>query len=731
MLFAVAFLVEFVIGGLSGVTFAVVADRLAGDRHLLRRRALPLRPLRRDGLRRLGGHLLLVPEDERAGCSTSASGRLHFWLMVVGFNLTFFVQHFLGLLGMPRRVYTYPDLPGWGALNMVSTVGAFVLGASALVLRGQRRRSACARRAVAGDNPWERVDARVGDDVAAAARTTSSACRPCAAGARSGTSRTRRAPDATAGPDEPLPASRPPAAKVAVWAFIASEAGFFVVLILAYVFFNLVARGPVGRSVARRETTGIFTVVPPREQLHAVLAERSLDAGTARAPRRVARRHDRARRRLPRRPGERVRGAVRERHRASATNLFATTFFTLTGFHGLHVTVGLVALGDPARPRLRGRLPAAPSRALRGGRALLALRRRRLDRRLHRRLPEGRPDDDARPAPLAWTLAARRRRRSCAAALAAYVALALPRAAPAHARALRARAAACSSWRSRRRSARSRAATSSARTCCSTCSSCSSCRRSRSSALPRDARATATAARVGAPRRVRRDLGAGRRRDVDLARADALRRGRARATRSSALQNAVAPGDGRRVLVAHPRAARDERLAAAARPSLYLFTACVACTILGILDHVLAGRGVRGLRAPGRPLGVLPLVRDGWGLTPARRPAARRPPDVGPGVPRLRGRDPRRRSARFYGDDRTSRREARRERRTTRTAPCRAGWTMPQPERIPRPTAWPGAVAFGDHALRLGHRHAPGRRSSRRPRSSSCPSCGWIGEIAS
>src|ERR1035438_3050223 len=50
-------------------------------------------------------------------------GKWHFWLMVAGFNLTFFVQHFLGILGMPRRVFTYPDLPYWGALNMASTVG--------------------------------------------------------------------------------------------------------------------------------------------------------------------------------------------------------------------------------------------------------------------------------------------------------------------------------------------------------------------------------------------------------------------------------------------------------------------------------------------------------------------------------------------------------------------------------------------------------------------------------
>ena len=46
---------------------------------------------------------------------------------MLGFNAAFFVQHFLGLLGMPRRVYTYPDLPWFGALNLISTLGAGIL----------------------------------------------------------------------------------------------------------------------------------------------------------------------------------------------------------------------------------------------------------------------------------------------------------------------------------------------------------------------------------------------------------------------------------------------------------------------------------------------------------------------------------------------------------------------------------------------------------------------------
>src|SRR5580700_8953916 len=60
-------------------------------------------------------------------------GKWTFWLMTIGFNLTFIIQHFLGLAGMPRRVYTYPPLPGWGWMNMVSTIGVFFMGAAALI----------------------------------------------------------------------------------------------------------------------------------------------------------------------------------------------------------------------------------------------------------------------------------------------------------------------------------------------------------------------------------------------------------------------------------------------------------------------------------------------------------------------------------------------------------------------------------------------------------------------
>ena len=75
MLFAIGFLVTFLFGGLTGVLLASPADRLPRLGHLLRRGALPLRAVRHDRVRRLRGHLLLVPEDDRPDDGRDASAR--------------------------------------------------------------------------------------------------------------------------------------------------------------------------------------------------------------------------------------------------------------------------------------------------------------------------------------------------------------------------------------------------------------------------------------------------------------------------------------------------------------------------------------------------------------------------------------------------------------------------------------------------------------------------------
>jgi cytochrome c oxidase subunit I len=81
-------------------------------------------------------------------------GRLHFWLMLLGFNLTFFPMHFLGIMGMPRRIYTYEAGLGWEFWNLVATTGALLTGLSVLVFLGNAVRSALAG-ALAGSDPWD------------------------------------------------------------------------------------------------------------------------------------------------------------------------------------------------------------------------------------------------------------------------------------------------------------------------------------------------------------------------------------------------------------------------------------------------------------------------------------------------------------------------------------------------------------------------------------------------
>jgi cytochrome c oxidase subunit 1 len=80
-------------------------------------------------------------------------GKLHFWLLFIGFNLTFFPQHLLGLDGMVRRIYTY-NREGWETYNLISTIGAYVMAVAIFVfivnVISTKRRPG----ARAGNDPW-------------------------------------------------------------------------------------------------------------------------------------------------------------------------------------------------------------------------------------------------------------------------------------------------------------------------------------------------------------------------------------------------------------------------------------------------------------------------------------------------------------------------------------------------------------------------------------------------
>jgi cytochrome c oxidase subunit I len=78
-------------------------------------------------------------------------GKLHFWLTFVSFNVTFFPMHWVGLQGMPRRVFDYDER--FGNLNMIITLASFVLGASVILFLYNVIVS-WVRGPIAGSNPW-------------------------------------------------------------------------------------------------------------------------------------------------------------------------------------------------------------------------------------------------------------------------------------------------------------------------------------------------------------------------------------------------------------------------------------------------------------------------------------------------------------------------------------------------------------------------------------------------
>jgi heme/copper-type cytochrome/quinol oxidase subunit 1 len=80
-------------------------------------------------------------------------GKISFWLLFIGFNVTFFPMHILGLNGMTRRIYTYPAELGWGDANLIATCGAFVIAVGGLVFIANAAAS-LRRPADAEADPW-------------------------------------------------------------------------------------------------------------------------------------------------------------------------------------------------------------------------------------------------------------------------------------------------------------------------------------------------------------------------------------------------------------------------------------------------------------------------------------------------------------------------------------------------------------------------------------------------
>jgi cytochrome c oxidase subunit I+III len=153
LLWIIGFIVLFMLGGLSGVTFAAIPfDQQTTDTYyvvahfhyvIFGAAVFPL----------LGGMFYWFPKVT-GRMYHEGWGQASFWLTFVGMNVTFFPMHILGLDGMPRRVYTYAPGLGWTGLNLLESLGAYLLTAGLLAVvvnlavslfRGER----------AGNDPWE------------------------------------------------------------------------------------------------------------------------------------------------------------------------------------------------------------------------------------------------------------------------------------------------------------------------------------------------------------------------------------------------------------------------------------------------------------------------------------------------------------------------------------------------------------------------------------------------
>jgi cytochrome c oxidase subunit 1/cytochrome c oxidase subunit I+III len=339
MLFCIAFLIQFLVAGITGISHAIVpldwqtknSYFLIAHFHFVAVGGIVFAAFAavQYWFPKMNGRLL----SERLG-------KWSFWLMVIGFNMTFIIQHFLGLLGMPRRVFTYPDLPHWGWMNALSTFGVFFMSAASLILVWNLVISFF-RGKTAGDNPWNAWTLEWAT-TSPPPHENFDALPPI---------RSRRPLWDVANTDRPDPVVGqntaeiylPDKTKIGILTFILSEAGFFATLLLAYLYFyGRPQPGPGPRDLDVPRTL-VFSVC---------LFASSFTFWRSEI-------------------------AMSKRHRGSmlgwlaltivlggiflvgqgteywklfqtgvdvSTNLFSTTFFTLTGFHGLHVLFGLIAL---------------------------------------------------------------------------------------------------------------------------------------------------------------------------------------------------------------------------------------------------------------------------------------------------------------------------------------------------------------------------------------------------
>ena len=350
MKFAAAFIPLFVIGGISGVMFAVVPiDYMTQDTYFV---------VAHFHYVLFGGSMFLIlagmyywfPKITGRMLSERL-GSWHFWLTFIGFNVTFFPMHFL--FGMPRRVYTYSANSGWGPINLVASFGTIILFFSVLV--GIYNIFISLRKGkIAGPNPWK----------AFTLEWATPSPPPAYDFAVIPQVRSRRPLWDVAHPEQPdwihednvtVPAALPPSAvappiqdsgprrfkppQMLMLFFISSEFIFFVTLMVMYTVYSQ----HFNSHQLNVGLTAIFSLFLWASSGTMIVAERHLKRDNKRgyyiwmlitilfgAVFIAGQAHEYI--------------GLYQAHTQLSSGLFGTTFFTLTGFHGFHVVIGLIAL---------------------------------------------------------------------------------------------------------------------------------------------------------------------------------------------------------------------------------------------------------------------------------------------------------------------------------------------------------------------------------------------------
>jgi len=353
MLFAVAFICEFTFGGITGVQFSVVPVdwQLTDSYYVVGHFHYVL----------AGGTLFAIfagayywfPKMSGRFLSERI-GKWVFWLTVIGFNLTFFPMHILGLMGMARRVVSYPDTPWWGTLNFAETIGAFIMGFASLLFLWSVIASLRSGEP-AGDNPWDAWSLEWATtspppvyNFATLPPVPVTSSRPLWS-LRHQTQPQRTAANAEPAQDDVATVVRERSQEIeermsapvmGMLTLISSEVIFFGALIAAYLEFRYRSTNGPGPGSLDIGRTALFSIALWASSITLIAAERFL-----------------------RRDNRKVftglliatillglvfmYGQLTEFANMYAdnikisTNVFTSAFYTLTGFHGAHVIVGL------------------------------------------------------------------------------------------------------------------------------------------------------------------------------------------------------------------------------------------------------------------------------------------------------------------------------------------------------------------------------------------------------